>query len=129
MAKLADMFGGKQFARRVGIYAPNVAVGMDGLDKIGNDGAIVLGKISPEAERDASRRNIEIFNMLKNEKFQAVNSRLTAEGALMLALEKLGKSVQDSRLLVMGFGRTGAAVSRPTRRFVPPTRLQRRFGP
>ena len=49
---------------------------------------------------------------MQDEKFQAVNSRLTAEGALMVMIEHSVKSIIDCNVLVLGFGRMGAAVAK-----------------
>ncbi len=50
--------------------------------------------------------------MMENEKFQAVNSRLTAEGALNVIGSRSLKSISECQYLVLGFGRTGAACAK-----------------
>ena len=93
------------------IFAPNIAVDLSVLD--GEDtSAIVCGKCAPGLQNAAKERGVDVYNMMTNEKFLAVNSRLTAEGALMMLLQKCAVSIAESRVLIMGFGRTGAAVAR-----------------
>lgn len=94
------------------VYAPNVKVDEAELSKLPSNVDVVLGKIGDESEALARKRDIAIFNIQKDERFQAVNSRLTAEGALMLMLEKCPLALCDLRALVLGFGRLGAAIAK-----------------
>ena len=101
-----------QFKNPTHIFAPNIAVTVDVLADIEDGATVVLGKCTDEAIALAESRDITLYNIMKNEKFQAVNSRLTAEGALMVMIERSVKSISESRVLVLGFGRMGAAVAK-----------------
>lgn len=94
------------------IFAPNINVNNHLLEDIEDASVIVCGKHTEEAALFAKERDITIYNIMKNEKFQAVNSRLTAEGALGVILEHSVKSIKDCKMLVIGFGRTGAAMAK-----------------
>ena len=110
---LADV----EFERDTHVYAPNILIDSEKLAKVRDGGCVVCGKYEAGLQNAAKERGIDIFDMMKNERFLAVNSRLTAEGALMLALEKLAISINDARAMILGFGRMGAAVARLLNRF------------
>ena len=94
------------------VYAPNIIVDTRVLGELEDDAYVFCGRTNEEAELLANSRNITLDVYSKDEKFQAVNSRLTAEGALKIILEKTVKGLFDLNVLVIGFGRTGAAVAR-----------------
>ena len=101
-----------QFERPTHVFAPNVCVDVNTLADIEDGARIVLGKCTDEARALADSRDIKLYNIMQDEKFQAVNSRLTAEGALMVMIEHSVKSIFDCNVLVLGFGRMGAAVAK-----------------
>ena len=73
------------------VFAPNVLVAAGTLAEIEDDAYLFLGRADDEAIHLADSRNITLDFYSKDEKFQAVNSRLTAEGALKIILEKAVK--------------------------------------
>lgn len=94
------------------VFAPNVVVDVRTLASI-EDGALVfLGRTNEEAELLANSRNIAFDAYSNDEKFQSINSRLTAEGTLKIILERSPRGLADVFALVIGFGRTGAAVAK-----------------
>ncbi|MDE7373068.1 MAG: hypothetical protein K2N18_03290 [Clostridia bacterium] len=101
----------EQFDVPTHVFAPNICVDEKILSSIEDGARIVLGKCTDEARTLADRRGIALYNIMQNEKFQAVNSRLTAEGALMVMIEHSVKSISDVNVIVLGFGRMGAAVA------------------
>ena len=100
-----------QFDVPTHVFAPNICVDENILNSIEDGASIVLGKCTDGARTLAEGRNITLYNIMQNERFQAVNSRLTAEGALMVMIEHCVKSISDCNVLVLGFGRMGAAVA------------------
>lgn len=94
------------------VFAPNILVGAKTLTEVEDGAYVFLGRADEEAIHLANSRNITLDFYSKDEKFQAVNSRLTAEGALKIILEKTVKGIFDVYALVIGFGRTGSAVAR-----------------
>lgn len=105
---LADV----DFERDTHVYAPNVTLDEEKLASVADGGRVICGKCDDNVRNAAKKRGVDIYEIMRDEKFLAVNSRLTAEGALMLALEHMLISLSDARVLVMGFGRMGAAVAR-----------------
>ena len=94
------------------VFAPNVVVDVRALETVEDGAYVFCGRTNEETELLANSRNITLDLYSKDEKFQATNSRLTAEGTLKILLERSGKGLFDVRALVIGFGRTGAAVAR-----------------
>ena len=101
-----------QFSVPTHVFAPNISVDAQTLADIEDGAQIVLGKCTDEARAICESRDIKLYNIMQDEKFQAVNSRLTAEGALMVMIEHSVKSIIDCNVLVLGFGRMGAAVAK-----------------
>ena len=94
------------------IFAPNLVLSAERLKDVGDGETLVCGRLDEGAEKLAECKNLRVCRILGDEKFQASNARLTAEGALALILDHSMLSLDDMRVLVLGFGRTGAAVVR-----------------
>ncbi len=109
---LQKLLAGCAFDRDTHVYAPNIALDEEKLAKVADGGRVICGKCSDKVKDLARLRGIDVHCIMLDERFQAVNSRLTAEGALMLILERSLRSIRDSRVLIMGFGRMGAAVAK-----------------
>ncbi len=107
---LSAMLKGKKFATPTHIFAPNVLIEARTLAQVEDSATLFCGRILDEAMHLANSRDITIYNYDSSERFQAINSRLTAEGCLKAIIEHSQKSIQDCYMLVMGFGRTGASV-------------------
>lgn len=94
------------------VYAPNLILSADRLERMNENDVLVCGKLDDAAEEIASCKNLRVRRILADERFQAANARLTAEGALGIILEHTMLALGDLRVLVLGFGRTGAAMCR-----------------
>lgn len=94
------------------IYAPNIVISAERLERTEEGDVLVCGKMDEGAEELAKCKHLTIHRILTDEKFQSKNARLTAEGALGIAIEHSMLSLSDMQVLVLGFGRTGAAVCR-----------------
>lgn len=93
-------------------FAPNIMIDARALEDIEDGAYVFCGRVDKEGEALANSRNITLDVYSKDEKFQAINSRLTAEGALKILLERSTKGLFDIKALIIGFGRTGSAVAR-----------------
>lgn len=109
---LERMLRKTEFASPTHVFAPNINVDVNTLDGIEDGANVILGKCTDNARIIAENRDITLYNIMRDERFQAVNSRLTAEGALMVMIEHSVKSIADCNVLVLGFGRMGAAVAK-----------------
>lgn len=63
--------------------------------------------------RDISRKyaELELYDYAKQEAFLIKNARITAEAALMLAIENMSGAMYESRCLITGYGRIGKALA------------------
>ena len=112
MFYLKSMLDGERFSTPTHVFAPNVLVEAKTLSDVEDGATVYLSRCLDEAKMLANSRDITIFSFSSDERFQAINSRLTAEGALAILIDHSKKSVADCRVLVIGFGRTGAAVTK-----------------
>ncbi|MBR2334532.1 MAG: hypothetical protein IKA59_04235 [Clostridia bacterium] len=92
------------------IFAPNILLGAKDLEGFYGGEIVVGGRADNEAIALFNSLDIKYFNMLEDEIFQARNARLTAEGTLDIILSHSFISIDRLKVLVIGFGRTGAAV-------------------
>ena len=92
------------------IYAPNILLDAKMLEDIKSETIVIGGRHEPEIPLLLNSMDIEFYNMLEDENFQARNAKLTAEGTLPIIIENTKKSLDDLLVLIIGFGRTGAAV-------------------
>lgn len=106
------MLKNADFKRPLHVFAPNIKLNAELIAEIGDGSDVVAGNVREEAVSLAKARDIRIFDMMKSERFQAVNSCLTAEGALMIAIQRSNVALCDQTALILGFGRMGAAVLR-----------------
>lgn len=109
---LRKLMCGTYTAQPLHIFAPNIPIEARTLEDIPDSATVIGGKVTQEALSLANSRDITIINIMEDERFQADNARLTAQGALSVILEHSLLSLEDMQVLVIGFGRTGAAVAR-----------------
>lgn len=98
--------------KRTHIFAPNILLGLGNVAEVGDHEVVIGGKADEEVKAHFNSTDVKYFNMLGDEKFQARNSRLTAEGTLHVILSHALMALDEMSVLVIGFGRTGAAVAR-----------------
>ena len=112
MYYLKKMLAKKTQPHPTHVFAPNIIVSARTLEDVEDGSYVFCGRVDNEATAIANSRNITLDVYSKDEKFQSINSRLTAEGTLKILLERSVKGLFDIKALVIGFGRTGAAVAR-----------------
>lgn len=74
------------------------------------DGAVVFAGSCPEREL-LDEKGIVFVSLFAEEAYCRINSVITAEGALALAISDSDKALFASRVLVLGYGRLGKAVT------------------
>ncbi len=112
MFHLAKMLDKKNFSFPTHVFAPNVVIQPHTLDCVQDGAQVFCGRYEDDAFALANSRDITLSSYQTSEKFQAINSRLTAEGALMVMIEHSKMSIADCNVLILGFGRTGSAMAR-----------------
>lgn len=109
---LKRMLRDKTPARDTHVFAPNLTLTTAELADVKNGDVLVCGKLDDGAAALCAERGVSVRFLSKDGDFAAENARLTAEGALGIMLEHSMTSLGDMKVLVAGFGRTGAAVCR-----------------
>ncbi len=69
------------------------------------------GGISGKLLSLAEEREIQVFDLLREESFTVYNACLTAEAAVGLLIHDCDTAVLDSRALILGYGRVGKALA------------------
>lgn len=75
-------------------------------------GLVLGGKISAEQEKLFTEMGLKKEDYFKRESLAVKNSIPTAEGALMIAMSNSAETVFGSKVLILGFGRTGKCCGR-----------------
>lgn len=109
---LRRMLKGRHPSRDTHIFAPNIIITEERMERVKTGDALVCGVMDDGARAAAADRRIDVYRLSADEKFQARNAALTAEAALAIVIDHSMLSLDEMRVLVMGFGRTGAAVCR-----------------
>ncbi len=99
------------------VYAPNIVLGAKNIEEVSSGQVVIGGRADNEALALMESMDVKYHNMLADEHFQARNARLTAEGTVGVILSHALKAIDEMSALVIGFGRTGAAVYKDAHRF------------
>ena len=83
----------------------------DVLDAIPAGTSVYGGAIPQTLYEPARRREIRLYDYLKQEELALLNAIPTAEGAIQIAMEQLPVTIHDLPVLVIGAGRIGSAVA------------------
>ncbi len=69
------------------------------------------GRVDPVTDALARERGVVIQDYFAREELAIANSVPTAEGCIQLAMEQLPITIQDARVLIIGYGRVGRAAA------------------
>jgi len=84
---------------------------MGWMDQLEPD-TLLLAGLAGELLREAcGKRQLKLISYLDNTEFKIANAVPTSEGAIRLYMELSGQTVAQSRMLVLGFGHCGKALS------------------
>lgn len=92
------------------IFAPNLTLTAERLERVGEGEMLICGKLDEKAAELASQKGVKVRYLMSDEKFMAKNALLTAEATLALIIDHSMLSLARMKVLVIGFGRTGAAL-------------------
>lgn len=73
----------------------------------GGGKTVLAGRVDPAVARSARAAGVELIDYFQREELQVANAVPTAEGALAAAMAATDRTIQESRCLVVGFGRIG----------------------
>ncbi len=87
-------------------------VGLAQLLKAAKPGALALGgRVSARAQAAADEAGVELIDYFARPELTTLNAIPTAEGCLSLLMQKRRRTLWDSAILVVGYGRVGQALA------------------
>ncbi len=72
----------------------------------------IAGRISSKIEQLSKVYNVYSIDLLDREELAILNAIPTAEGAIQIAMEETPKTLHNSKILVLGFGRIGKVLAK-----------------
>ena len=57
-------------------------------------------------------KNLKIYDLMKDESLTIMNAVSTVEGAIQIAMEETKKTIHNSKILILGFGRIGKILAK-----------------
>ena len=76
------------------------------------DKNLIAGSIKEDILEIARENNIQVTDLINNEKLAILNSITTAEGAIEVAMRETDTIIHGSNILILGFGRIGKVLSK-----------------
>ncbi len=68
---------------------------------------LVSGVIKDDIRETLKSKNIRYIDVMEYEEFSILNAQATSEGAIKKAIEMTDKTLNDSNILILGYGRIG----------------------
>lgn len=98
----------------VNIYAPYSTneVNINDVIERCKDKQLIAGGIKDDIVEFAKENNVQVTDIIKNEKLAILNSISTAEGAIEVAMKETDTIIHGSNVLILGFGRSGKVLSK-----------------
>ena len=73
---------------------------------------IIAGSIKPEMYQLNMNNEIETIDILDREELAVLNAISTSEGAIQIAMDETKRTIHDSNILILGFGKTGKILAK-----------------
>ena len=90
----------------------NCQIKVDDTLKLLKNKTLIAGAINKCIKEEARELNINLIDLMENEKFTILNVIPTVEGAIQIAMENVGFTIHNSNCLVLGYGRIGKLLSK-----------------
>ena len=87
------------------------------IEALSADTLLFGGKMDSSIKSVAKAHKITVIDYNENEEFQVKNAVPSAEGAVEIAMRETDKTLSDSRIFILGFGRIGKALLSALRGF------------
>lgn len=92
------------------VYSRNKIL-IDEFIKYSKEKTIIAGAISQDVWNMATKNNIKIIDLMKDESLTVLNTIATAEGTLEIAINRTKETIHGSKVLVLGYGRVAKVVA------------------
>lgn len=98
----------------INIYAPysENEININDILQKCNKKHLIAGSIKENVHKIADKNNIQVIDLIKNEKLAILNSISTAEGAIEVAMRETNFIIHGSNILILGFGRIGKVLAK-----------------
>lgn len=73
---------------------------------------VMAGSIKQEVYALAKEQEVELIDLMESEELAILNAIATAEGAIEEAMKHTSKTIQGSKVLILGFGRIGKVLAK-----------------
>ncbi len=73
---------------------------------------LIAGSISKDNYNMENQGSIKIIDIMQQEELSVLNAIATAEGAIEIAIANTNKNIQNSNILILGFGRIGKVLAK-----------------
>lgn len=73
---------------------------------------VLAGNVSDKINELAHKKEIDLIDYSLSEDFLQKNAKATAEGALMIGMENIDRTINGSNILISGYGRIASYLSR-----------------
>ena len=78
---------------------------------------VITANISEEYENILTKNNNKVIDLLKCEDYAILNAEPTSEGAIQIAMENTKIALQNSNVLVIGYGKIGKILTKQLKAF------------
>lgn len=72
---------------------------------------LIAGNIKEDILEELKSMNIKVIDVMKNEELAILNTIATAEGTIKIIIENTKINIQNSKILILGYGRVGKTLS------------------
>lgn len=96
---------------RDNVYVNETNVRIDDLINKIKEKVLISGSINSNVIEKFNKNEIKYIDILDYEEFSVLNAEATSEGALKKVMEMSNKTLNDSNILVLGFGRIGKSLA------------------
>ncbi|MDD4840019.1 MAG: hypothetical protein PHE93_05085 [Clostridia bacterium] len=93
------------------VFSPNVLLDFEMVSELSDYAVLFYGRATDEAISLFESKELTTFCLLKDEEFAAKNAILTAEATLSILIDRSPLALSELNVLIVGFGRIGAALA------------------
>ena len=110
-----DRFGQVAYVIVTGDDVPPPRLTAETLPAVRPGTPLYIGAATPDLRQACSQLGVELVEFRESDEFAWRNAVPTAEGAIQIAIQHTDHTLHGSRILVLGFGRSGTVLARTLR--------------
>ena len=82
------------------------------IEKVPSNSLFIAGRIPDSINEQLNEKHVKCIDILKREEMSVLNAVPTAEGSIHILIQELPRTLKDSRLLIVGYGRIGKILAK-----------------